>query len=238
MSKNIVNAEVVAVNGLVVTVRVPANDKYHLSDGNMKLVPTKEVNFFIWNIPAKLTCPNSTAHCRKECYAVKSEKRFPETVLKARHDNWEMSKLPTFVDDMVYFILKGLKNQRKPKLIVRIHESGDFYSQEYADKWMEIIRKVNSQCPDNKEITFIAYTKSFSFFDGKELPKNFALRASVWDDTKESDKEIIARNGWNVYTAVEKFTDHDDFEQCRCNDCATCGNCWNVNIPLICCEIH
>ncbi len=226
MSTNNSNVVLTAVKSVIV------NASYHISDGNKKLVPNKETAFLIWNIPAVVTCPFKTKMCSSACYAIKAEKAYKQ-VLPSRKDNLKMSLLPSFVDDMTDIILNKARKTRKPRLIVRIHESGDFYNKAYADKWLQIIR--NCEC--ESKITFIAYTKSFAFFDGIELPKNFKLRASVWSDTDASQLEIIKRNGWSIYTAVEKFTDHDDFHQCRCSDCASCGKCWSDE-KLICCEIH
>lgn len=223
------------VNSTTVSLDVKSivNNRYHLSDGNKKLVPNFETAFFVWNIPAVVTCPFRTAMCTADCYAVKAEKAYP-TVLPARRDNFEMSKLPSFVADMTDFIMSRAKKMRKNKLIVRIHESGDFYNQEYANKWLEIMRN----CLSDTRIVFIAYTKSFRYFDGVDLPENFRLRASIWADTKPEQIEIVKRNGWPIYTAVEKFSDDDTFHQCRCSDCAGCGKCWDNTVPLICCEIH
>lgn len=242
MNNKIVVSDRISVNGNSVTVRVPfgvipANTGYHYSDENRKLVPTKEVNFFIWNLPAIWTCPFRTAMCEKECYAIKAEQAYPE-VLPARWDNFAMSKLPTFVTDMTAMITDRAKRMRKPELIVRIHESGDFYSRRYAMDWLQIVRNVESADLKGKRVRFVAYTKSFLYFDGIELPESFTLRASVWADTKPEQLAIIERNKWPVYTAVEKFTENDTFHQCRCEDCANCGKCIDKNVPLICCEIH
>ena len=206
---------------------------YHISDSNRKLVPSKEVNFIIWNLPAVKTCPFRTPLCAKYCYAKKAENFYPDA-LPARLDNLKASKSENFVEFMTDFILTKARRQRKPKLIVRIHESGDFYNKEYAEKWLSIARN----CEKCDKITFIAYTKSFVYFDGVELPSNFSLRASIWADTPKEQIEMILRNGWPIYTAVEKFTPADTFTQCRCEDCATCGKCWDRTIPDIRCEIH
>ena len=213
-----------------------ANGSYHISDGNKKLVPNKETAFLIWNIPARQTCPFATKLCSKACYAVKAEKAYKE-VKPARLDNLKMSMLPTFVTDMTAIILDRARRTRKPRLIVRIHESGDFYSQEYAARWIQIVKNVEAARPNGKEVIFIAYTKSFRFFDGVQLPESFRLRASVWADTDPDQLALIEKNGWPIYTAVEKFSDGDTFHQCRCEDCAGCGKCWSDE-PLICCEIH
>lgn len=112
-----------------------------ISKGNVKL----EDSIAIFNLPAIKSCPNCSM-CAKTCYAKKAEKRYP-TVKACREANLQASMTGGFVADMVKLIVKS-----KAK-VVRIHEAGDFYSQEYADKWSEIARLL-------PEIKFYAYSKS------------------------------------------------------------------------------
>ena len=209
-------------------------NKYHVSEKNKKLVPNKKTAFLIWNLPSKITCPYATEMCKKACYAVKAEKQYKKYCLPARHDNLKASRSETFIPDMVRIISEKAHSTRKPELIVRIHESGDFYNKVYAMAWIEIAK----QCLNIEKVKFIAYTKSFPYFDGIDLPSNFSLRASIWADTKPEQIAIILRNQWPIYTAVESFTVNDTFTQCRCADCATCGKCWDKTVPDIRCEIH
>ena len=209
------------------------NYRFHISPKNRKLVPSKDVNFLIWNLPARKTCPFRTRLCDIHCYAVKAENFYPDA-LPARLDNLAASKSDDFVSVMTETILDKARRQRKPRLIVRIHESGDFYNRDHAMKWLQIARN----CQECEKVLFIAYTKSFAYFDGVDLPENFSLRASIWADTDPEQVKIILRNGWPIYTAVDAFTPQDAFHQCRCEDCATCGACWDKSIPDIRCEIH
>lgn len=206
--------------------------KLHISRRNKKLVPNKLTAFIIWNLPAIITCPFATALCKKSCYAVKAEKAYP-SVMPARTDNFYMSLRDDFVDLMTAEIIRIAKGCRKANIIVRIHESGDFYNKAYAEKWLQIMEN----CKGDSRIKFIAYTKSFRYFDGVKLPKNFALRASVWADTTAESLQTIARNGWPIYTAVEKFQPGDSFTRCRCKDCAACAMCWKKYRDIRC-EIH
>lgn len=202
------------------------------SDSNKKLVPDENTAFLIWNLPAVRTCPYATQHCKDACYARKAENAYPD-VLPCREKNFQESRdIETFKNRMLYTILKRRFNCRKKWLIVRIHESGDFYSRDYAMAWVWIAM----QCA-GEYIKFICYTKSFPYFDGVKLPANFFLRASIWDDTKPEFLEMIRRNNWTTYTAVEKFQKGDAFHRCRCEDCAGCGHCWS-NRKDIRCEIH
>ena len=207
---------------------------YNISFGNRKLVSNSETLFFIWNLPSVKTCPYRTPLCEKLCYAKKAERVY-KAVLPSREENLEASKSDTFIADMIIIIERKLSTMKQKKLVVRIHESGDFYNKQYTQKWLAIA--FHFAMTDSR-VTFICYTKSFPYFDGMLLPENFSLRASIWSDTEKKQVEIILRNSWNIYTAVESFTENDSFEQCRCADCATCGKCWNNTIPDIRCEIH
>lgn len=209
------------------------NVTLHVSDSNKKLVPNEKTAFIIWNLPSIFTCPGATIHCILNCYAHKAEYSYHKEVLPARVQNYLLSKRDDFVDIMTKYILSVAARTKKQYIIVRIHESGDFYCKKYAEKWLQIMKN----CSVDKRIRFIAYTKSFNYFDGVKLPKNFSLRASIWDDTADDQKEIVKRNGWPIYTAVEKFTIGDNFTRCRCRDCATCRHCWQ-NYKDIRCEIH
>lgn len=204
----------------------------NVSRQNKKLVPNKETAFIIWNLPAVITCPYRTKECEKFCYAKKAEKAYP-AVLPSRERNLAESKKAEFAVNMTETILQIAKGTKKKNIIVRIHESGDFYNQSYVNAWLEIM----DNCKADRRIKFIAYTKSFKFFDGVKLPKNFSLRASIWNDTKPEQLEIVKRNNWNIYTAVESFKVGDSFTRCKCKDCATCGKCWK-NYKDIRCEIH
>lgn len=206
---------------------------YHMSYGNRKLVQNENTFFVIWNIPAKKSCPYKTPHCTISCYADKAERLY-KAVLPARVDNFEASKSDTFVPDMIYILETVSKSTKKPEIIVRIHESGDFYNRKYTEKWLAIMEHFAA----DPRFKFIAYTKSFPYFDGVDLPANFHIRASIWDDTPIEMINLILKNQWPIYTAVERFTPEDTFSQCRCKDCATCGHCWNSSIQDIRCEIH
>jgi len=206
--------------------------KLNVSRSNKKLVPNEKTAFIIWNLPAVKTCPFATDLCKASCYAKKAETAYP-SVLPCRTKNFEESKKDDFANNMAYTILKIAKGCRKEEIIVRIHESGDFYNQEYTNKWYGVM----ALCSVDPRIKFIAYTKSFKYFNGKGERSYFSLRASIWADTKADQLAMIKANNWNIYTAVDKFTEKDTFTQCRCEDCATCGKCWGQARDIRC-EIH
>lgn len=210
---------------------------YCFPNGNKKYKNNDDTGFIIWSIPPKTTCPFSTPMCRAKCYAVKAWNAYP-TVKVARTQNMRATLNATFIEDVVAIILylaNTGKNKKRKKIIVRIHESGDFYSREYYLAWIEIARRV--QAADSR-IVFWAYTKSFEYMVGTEVPNNMFVRASVWADTEQEQLDLIELLGLDIYTAVDKFRDGDGFNHCRCEDCATCETPCGEHNGHTACEIH
>lgn len=127
-----------------------------------------------WNIPTGHTCPyavdclvsvdretgkfdNSSSKYR--CYASSAE-RFPS----ARNARWR---------NYDYVLDGGIPEIPKKCKAVRIHMSGDFFSQKYFDMWLQVAR-------DNPDVEFWAFTKSLRFWVKRinEIPENLALTAS------------------------------------------------------------
>lgn len=99
-----------------------------------------------WSIMAVKTCPMA-GDCKNYCYGTKGHYTLP-CVPQAQEARFMLSKTKAFVDLMD----AEIKRKRNLKSI-RIHGSGDFYSQEYLDKWVEIARR-------NPAVRFYCYTKS------------------------------------------------------------------------------
>jgi len=127
-----------------------------------------------WNLPSGFTCPFAMEclvkvdrHTGKfdnkskayRCYSAMQE-RFP-AVRNHRWANFD-------------FLRDGGKPEIPKKAeAVRIHMSGDFYSQDYFDMWLDI-------CYENPKIEFWAYTKSLKYWVKRinEIPDNLILTAS------------------------------------------------------------
>lgn len=111
-----------------------------------------------------ITCPGAK-DCIKGCYARQGFYVMP-SVAKAQEARLALTLTDSFVSAMDSEIKK-----RKPTM-VRIHDSGDFYSQKYLEKWLEIITR-------NPSVKFYAYTKMKPLFDSLELPANFTVIHSM-----------------------------------------------------------
>jgi hypothetical protein len=134
---------------------------------NSKLKKTSKelgVRVFNFGIPAyksasgKLTCPFAK-DCVKYCYAQKGAYIWGN-VSPAFESRYEATKLDTFVDLMTQEV------RRKKVDFLRIHDSGDYYSPTYLEKWLQIAR-------NNPQTKFYSYTKSVPLFENVELPENF-----------------------------------------------------------------
>lgn len=108
------------------------------------------------------TCPNAGA-CAKGCYALAGAYRF-SNVAQAFERRLAATQSDLFIDAM----LSDIDKQRAER--IRIHDSGDFYNEEYLDRWLKIMRA-------RPEVEFYAYTKMVSLFKkrAKDLPKNFTV---------------------------------------------------------------
>jgi hypothetical protein len=100
-----------------------------LTLGNSKLGE----GIHVWSLPAGKTCPASTETCRKVCYATKARFLLPAVVDRLDR-NYRESLKPSFADRLADEV------REKGCQVVRIHVSGDWYSAEYAEKWLWVMR--------------------------------------------------------------------------------------------------
>jgi len=136
---------------------------------NSKLKKTsKENNKRVFNFgisayktsTGKLVCPFAK-DCIKFCYAQKGAYSFGN-VKPLFEKRYNLTKSNVFVEA----INDSIKAKKVD--ILRIHDSGDFYSNEYINKWLTIAKQ-------NKNVIFYAYTKSIPLFNKINLPKNFIV---------------------------------------------------------------
>lgn len=175
-----------------------------LGSGNTKLKKTAAefgVTIFNFSIPAgndkktgKITCPFAGS-CLSLCYAKKGMYRFGN-VERALSDRYEASKKDNFVD-LITDELSKVKS--KKQIYVRIHDSGDFYSPAYFEKWVKIAE-------NNPAVRFYAYTKSHSFIRGKYiLPDNFDLIFSLGSKNDELIDQSKERHS-KIFKSMDQMT--------------------------------
>jgi len=157
----------------------------HISKGNAKL--TKRL---IFSLPAGKTCPGAL-HCKSfaavdingkrsiqdgaetifRCFAASSEVQY-DAVFNNRADNMQQIVDALQNGTAVDLINKSIQIHRTKSIqLVRIHESGDFFSGAYLDAWIQVALM-------NPDLKFYAYTKSLQLFLYLKLPNNFYITAS------------------------------------------------------------
>lgn len=136
---------------------------------------------FNWSLPAfvvQLTdgthmnvCPNADA-CASFCYARNGTYNFRN--VKQRHVanlEYTLNYPEQFKEQM---IAECSKKNMKGKF-VRIHDAGDFYSEQYLELWLDIAKAV-------PQVTFYCYTKEVSMFKRlvePNCPNNFRYLYSL-----------------------------------------------------------
>lgn len=164
---------------------------------NKKIKKSGNNDYVVYNfgIPAFIsqagikTCPLAGT-CAKGCYA-KQGAYVWSNVSQAYEKRLESTLKQTFITEMDKLIKtkhKNLSKQNK-KLVIRIHDSGDFYNRKYLNKWLEIIKS-------NPEVIFYAYTKMIPLFKSVQLPSNFIVIYSEGgqrDDLINSETDRHAR---------------------------------------------
>ena len=122
------------------------------------------VRLFNFGIPAyksasgKLTCPMAD-ECVKFCYAKKGAYIW-SNVQPAFEKRYQLSK----TDDFITAVDAEIK-RKKPDYI-RVHDSGDYYSRKYLDKWIQIAK-------NNPTVRFYSYTNMVDMLMKAELPENY-----------------------------------------------------------------
>lgn len=199
------------------------------STGNGKLK-----NRLIFSLPAGYSCPHAgvcktfadrntgkltdlpqttgTEAPEFRCFAACSEK-YP-AVRDLRWHNFELLRACDFSDhtELAALIFNSLMAAPKKDLI-RIHESGDFWTEIYMRAWIEVATLL----PD---IKMYAYTKSLGMWQSlyDYIPDNFYLTASyggTLDYMIPREPKIFKRYSRVVYTEQEAADlgleiDHDD----------------------------
>lgn len=115
----------------------------------------------------EFTCPNASK-CAIGCYA-KSGAYLFSNVAKAYEARYQMTLQANFSDLISEELTKIVKNAKTKTVYIRIHDSGDFYSLNYFNKWANVMARF-------PKVKFYAYTKMVSQFKAiKVLPQNFSL---------------------------------------------------------------
>lgn len=179
-----------------------------ISRGNLKLGKLPS-----FSLPVMTTCPGKTRFCELFCYGLKGMFILPKI-----KDKNERRLDASMKSDFVPIIIREIRSTRAPAF--RLHVIGDFYSQEYIRKWIEIATELS-------EVIFFGSTRSWRCEFLSEPLKEFRdlenvyMRASI-DVTDDKDPFGC---GWRVWS-VEGMGIPCPHDSHIVEDCANCGRCW------------
>lgn len=163
---------------------------------NSKMIATTKAHegyvFYNVSIPAsERTCPCAGA-CRFGCYA-KAGRMGLDHAQAAYQENLDMiddgtfwPKLDAELDDA-----ERRASAKGRQVRVRIHDTGDFFSEEYLQAWLDTAGR-------HPGIRFYAYTKMVRLVHGRELPDNLRV---VYSYGGRCDRDLDRIRG-SVPTAI------------------------------------
>ena len=141
---------------------------------NSKMTKTMKLHagYRIFNVsmPAGITCPMAGA-CAKVCYAKYGRQAMPRQMAGYR-ENLTMYEQGVFFDQLEAELTRQERLAAKmgQTVLIRIHDTGDFFSREYLEDWLTFMRA-------HPGVWFYAYTKSVSFVKDAAIsglvPENF-----------------------------------------------------------------
>lgn len=168
-----------------------------------------------------------------------------------------------FVNLMINYIdnkYKNLKNdlfEKDWEMLIRIHYSGDFYNEEYFDKWVQITDYFANS--DYGNLYFMAYTKEIKTIEKYLQSKqrnldnlNMKILFSVMENSTPQNNTSI--NELNVYNNLKKLSNKlskyivyankasvpNNLFKCnlyaggKCSDCLKCYKpCFNNDIGAV-----
>tara|TARA_R110002110_G_scaffold229893_2_gene445482 strand:+ start:412 stop:1248 length:837 start_codon:yes stop_codon:yes gene_type:complete len=140
------------------------------------------------------------AACLALCYAMQGSFTWASTQIPrvVNHQLLERLQGRYRIAGMIHALDRMIKRLGPSYGLVRLHDSGDFYSQTYIDAWMQVIRM-------NPTIWFYLYTKSHHLLPD-DLPENLSVTKSFGgkhDDLIDTDNDPHAR----IFATVQELID-------------------------------
>lgn len=174
----------------------------------MKRSSKDGIHLYNWGIPAfkskngTLTCPMAK-QCVAGCYA-KSGAYIWSNVAQAYENRLSLSQDKNFQAAIMFHIEKLLKKHKTGLILLRIHDSGDFYSPEYQKAWYSIAKRYAT----NNRIKFYAYTKMVQQTKDLEAyrPSNFETIFSLGGHQDALINQAMDRHS-RVFANAQDLTD-------------------------------
>lgn len=201
-------------------------------NAKMKRSSSKGIHLYNFGIPAfksksgTFTCPNASK-CVVGCYA-RNGAYIWDNVSQAYEARLTLTKHKQFTDTVEFAIDALLKKHRDGILLLRIHDSGDFYNKLYQLDWYLVAHKYL----DNPRVQFYAYTKMVEQTMNERImqPKNFRVLFSYGG---KQDSLIVPDKHYNskVFPSLAALTESGYIDGTYDDTVAALGD--NTRIGLV-----
>ena len=183
-------------------------------NGKMKKTEAEHPELMLrcFTLPACATCCPNAGKCKFRCYAKKGRMACA-TQNNAYLENFAMVKDGTLWKqlDAEITILECRAKREGKQLRIRVHDAGDFFSVEYTNRWMDVMR-------NHPDVVFYAYTKMvkmFKYDNAINKADNFRYVLSYGgtedEDIKDYDrKAIVISEDMEIPTGYVDGS-HDDY---------------------------
>lgn len=188
----------------------------HISITNTKLGDIPSLN-----LPPILTC-RADAPCKKGCYALKGNWRFPNV------KNSLANNLQEFLDNKDKFfneIIDSLNNGVVCYRFFRWFASGDIVNMDFLNGMIKTAKKC-------KQTKFLCFTKKFElvneYLNNNKLPSNLKIVFSAWDKTFKVDNPHNLPITYVSFKDSSKNADIPEMAIPCTGKCETCRACWSL----------
>jgi hypothetical protein len=198
-----------------------------LTLGNSKLKKAQQLRGAMvatFSLPAQVTCPFA-GECKNFCYAKKGNYCFK--TVKAKHEANRIASLGLDFIDTINQELVTLRKQAAKKgltLVIRLHDTGDFYNVDYIKKWAQIIEQ-------NPDVEFYAYTKSWCMVEKLIKAANWTMIPSegglLDSQLGNRPRAYVIKKGEEPKLTGTVVGNDDDL---RNRDAIKAG--WHVGLPI------
>ena len=188
-------------------------EKVSISKGNSKLGK----NLSNISLTPVLSCATGVPCAKKECYALKSYRMYPNV-----REAWDKNLRIFLKDPAVYFEQINVHLQSKLSLFFRWHVGGDIPNIRYLLGMVEVAAK-------NPQTNCLAFTKNYGILAGldeKDLPKNLNIVVSAWP--RFAMPKYIRDNGYKIawYDDGTETRFSKKFSITCSGKCDDCLKCW------------
>lgn len=187
-------------------------------NAKMKKSSQDGIHLYNFGIPAfksetgMFTCPNAK-QCAVGCYARTGTYRFKGSI-NAYENRLKLTQHESFAEVIKFFVDKLVSKHQDGILLIRVHDSGDFYNEEYQRVWYGIA----DHYKNNPKVQFYAYTKMVSQSESLSdiKPHNFRI---IYSYGGKQDSQIDTTKHYHsrVFESVQGLFDagymdgtHDD----------------------------